>query len=192
MALRPEDKKRVEQLKEAAAFLRDGGKEPQASAVEYLLSPEGTAFVNRLRIERLRQETAEGKYGQNLSIAMPFAVRKDIKTNVARAAAEAQRKEKELAAAEDREPKKVSVSIPAEAERALEAFLAGKFVPEKPKRAARGSAEKTVNLNVRVDPKLRQRAEDFGADHAAQFGFAPRASHVIASWLIQRFTEAGS
>ena len=180
MALRPEDNKRVELLTEAAAFLRAEGKEQHAETVEFVLTPEGRTFVNRLRVQRLREEEAEGKYGQNLAIAMPVVVREDIKANVA----QAQRENP------DRSPEK-AITASSEANKALEAFLAGEFVPERPQRAARGTAEKTGNLNVRVDPDLRQRAEDFGADNAAGFGWAPRASHVIASWLVQRFTTAG-
>lgn len=176
MALRPEDNKRVELLTEAAAFLRAEGKDQHADTVEFVLTPEGRTFVNRLRVQRLREEEAEGKYGQNLAIAMPLLVREDIKANVAQAA---------------RENPGEKVTVSTEAAKALEAFLAGEFVPERPQRAARGTAEKTGNLNVRVDPDLRQRAEDFGADNAARFGWAPRASHVIASWLVQRFTTAG-
>ena len=176
VALRPEDKKRVEHLTAAASHLRAEGKTEWADTVDFVMSPEGRLFVNRLRVDRLRQETAEGKYGQNLAIAMPAPVREEIKAAIAQAARSSD----------------VKVTASTEAARALEAFLAGKFVPSMPKRAARGTAEKTVNLNVRLDPELRQRAEDYGADHAAQFGFAPRASHIISSWLVQRFTEAGS
>ncbi|MGV9226368.1 hypothetical protein ACWDPF_27290 [Streptomyces albogriseolus] len=176
MALRPEDHKRVEHLTAAASHLRAEGKTEWADTVDFVLSPEGRLFVNRLRVDRLRQETAEGKYGQNLAIAMPLPVREEIKAGIAQAARSSD----------------VKVTASTEAARALEAFLAGEFVPEQPKRAARGTAEKTVNLNVRLDPDLRQRAEDFGADNAAEFGFAPRASHIISSWLVQRFTEAGS
>lgn len=176
VALRPEDHKRVEHLTATASHLRAEGKTEWADTVDFVLSPEGRLFVNRLRVDRLRQETVEGKYGQNLAIAMPAPVREEIKAAIAQAARSSD----------------VKVTASTEAARALEAFLAGKFVPSMPKRAARGTAEKTVNLNVRLDPDLRQRAEDYGADHAAQFGFAPRASHIISSWLVQHFTEAGS
>lgn len=211
VALRPEDNERVQQLTQASAYLRTlasaadasdeaAQKAPElkdgvslrkmADAVDFVMTPEGRSFVNRLRVQRLREEEAEGKYGQNLAIAMPLAVREDIKERVAKAAKAAQKEERERAAAEGREPKKVTVSIPAEAQKSLEAFLAGEFVPERPQRAARGTAGKVGNLNVRVDPDLRQRAEDFGADNAARFGWAPRASHVIAAWLIGKFTQA--
>jgi plasmid stability protein len=169
VALRPEDKKRVDQLTEAAAHLRSTGKDEWADTVDFVLTPDGRAFLNRLRVDRLRQEESEGKFGYNLALAMPLEVREEIKATAARKKA----------------------SLPDEARKAMEAFLDGKFVPAKPQRATRGSGGEKVNLNIRVDPELRKRAEDYGADHAAQFGWAPRASHIIIGWLVQRFTEAG-
>lgn len=180
VALRPEDKKRVDQLTAAAKHLRTEGKDEWASAVEFVLTPEAGTFVNRLRVQRLRQEAAEGKFGQNLAIYTPAAVRDEVKERLAKAQRENP----------DKSPgQKITAS--SEAKKALEAFLAREFVPEQPQRAVHGSGEKRVNLNVRVDPELRQRAEDFGADHAAEFGWAPRASHIILSWLTTRFTDAG-
>lgn len=185
MALRPEDNKRVELITEAAAFLRAEGKEEHAASVDFVLTPEGRAFVNRLRVDQLRRDTAEGKFGQNLALAMPLEIREEIKAAVPRAA----REERALAAKEGRDP--VKISIPGEAEKALKAFVAGEFVPEQPQRSQRGAFEKKVNLNVRVDPGLRERAENHGADNAVEFGWAPRASHIIIGWLVKHFTEAG-
>lgn len=172
MALRPQDKKHVANLTEAAAFLRDSGKEDWAASVDLVLSGtrEGSEFLNRLRVKQLRQSDEQGEFGKNLPIYMPAAVRDEIKAGVA---------------------KVPGITVSSEANKALQAFLDGEFTPVKPQRAAHGSAPKMVNLNVRVDPDLRQRAEDYGADHASQFGFAPRASHIIAGWLIRNFTEAG-
>lgn len=178
VALRPEDKKRVDQLTAAAKHLREDGKDELAGAVDFVLTPEGRLFMNRLRVDRLRAAEAAGEFGQNLAIMMPLRVREEIKANVA----QAQR--------ENPDPN-TAITASSEANKALAAFVAGDFVPERPQRAARGTAEKTGNLNVRIDPDLRQRAEDFGADHAARFGWAPRASHIIAAWLKGRFTEAG-
>jgi hypothetical protein len=183
VALRPEDQKRVEHLTEAAAHLRSTGREEWADTVDFMLTPDGRAFLNRLRVDRLRQEDAEGKYGYNLAIGMPLTVREEIKANVAKAARENPASD----------PKK-QITLQNEATKALEAFLAGTYVPPKPQRAVRGSAEEKVNLNIRLDPdlpELRQRAEDHGADNASEFGWAPRASHVIFGWLAERFTAAG-
>lgn len=176
VALRPDDKKRVDHLTKAAAHLRETGKPEWADTVDFVLTPEGRSFLNRLRVERLRQEEAEGEFGQNLALYMPLRVREEIKASVAKAA---------------RENPGRKITVSSEAGRALEAFLAGEFVPAKPQRAARGSAEKTSNLNVRVDRELRERAENFGADNASRFGWAPRASHIITAWLVERFTQAG-
>lgn len=183
MALRPDDKKRVDHLTEAAAHLRSEGRTEWADTLDFVLTPDGRAFVNRLRVDRLREEEAEGKFGQNLALGMPLEVREEIKANVARA-------DRENPTTDPKE----RITLQNEATKALEAFLAGEFVPPKPQRATRGSFEKKVNLNIRLDPKrpeLRQRAEDFGADNAAGFGWAPRASHIIIGWLVEHFTEAG-
>lgn len=191
MALRPQDRRHVTNLTETAAFLRSSGKQEWADTVDLMLSgtQEATEFLNRLRVQHLRQSDAEGKYGQNLAIYMPTTVREEIKANVAKADREHLAKSVQAAQEAGIEIQRITVS--SEANKALEAFLTGEFTPAKPERAVRGTTQKTSNLNVRVDPALRQRAEDFGADNAARFGWAPRASHVIAAWLIQKFTEAG-
>jgi len=189
VALRPEDQQRVNDLTETAAFLRANGKEGWADTVDFIRTPEGIKFVNRLRVDRLRRETEEGKYGQNLAIAMPLVVREEIKTSVAQAQRE--NLAEELRRNVDPE-ERTTITVSSEAGKALQAFVDGEFVPVRPVRAARGSAEKTANLNVRVDADLRQRAEDFGADNAAKFGWAPRASHIITAWLVQKFTGTGA
>ncbi|RIH58566.1 hypothetical protein D3C59_33485 [Streptomyces sp. SHP22-7] len=125
VALRPEDKKRVDQLTAAAKHLREDGKDELAGAVDFVLTPEGRLFVNRLRVDRLRAAEAAGEFGQNLAIMMPLRVREEIKANVA----QAQR--------ENPNPD-TAITASSEANKALAAFVAGEFVPERPQRAARG------------------------------------------------------
>lgn len=174
MALRPTaNDLRIKRLaKSGAATLREQGKTQEADAVDFLLSPSGWPMLGRLR-------AGEGgsSLHPNLPIQMVATVRDEIKANVAKAA------EKAARAGSDE-----VVSIPAEAEKALRAFLAGEFTPEQPARVARGAGQEKANLNVRVDAQLRKDAEDYGADNAAEFGWAPRASHIIAAWLIGKYT----
>jgi hypothetical protein len=165
-------------LKEVAEHLRSTGAPAGfAETVESVMTVEGNRALARAI---MAQRELDGEIGQNLAINMPLAVREEIKANVAKAQRENP----------DRDPKK-AITATSEAAKALNAFLAGEFIPTRQPRAARGTAEETGNLNVRVDPALRQRAEDFGADHASEFGWAPRASHIISGWLVQKFTEAG-
>lgn len=164
------------QLAHAAARLREVDSPDLAEAVEEVLKPTGWGLLRRSSPEVSGSGHAD-RLPPNLPVRMPKAVREEIKRNVA--------------AAQAAKPG-VKITLATEAERALEAFLAGEFAPEQPQRLPRGAKVEWANLNVRVDAELRQRAEDFGADNAAEFGFAPRASHIISSWLIQRFTEAGS
>lgn len=160
------------QLTAAAARLREVDSPDLAEAVETVLEPNGWG---RLRRSAPEASGSGSTLDPNLPIGMLKAVRDEIKANVAAAA---------------RKRPGAGISIAAEAETALKAFLAGKFVPEQPERAPRGAGLEKANLNVRVDASLRQRAEDFGADNAAEFGWAPRASHIIAAWLTARYTTS--
>lgn len=158
-------------LTAAAARLREVDSPELAEAVEVVLAPTGWG---RLRRSALEVSGSGVELDPNLPINMLESVRDEIKRNVAAAA-----KANPVA----------GISITVEAQRALEAFLAGEFVPDKPERSPRGTGQKKVNLNVRVNADLRKRAEDYGADNAAEFGWAPRASHIISSWLIARYTK---
>lgn len=159
-------------LTAAAARLREVDSPELAEAVELTLTPTGWGRLRRSAAEVSGSGSSDA-LAPNLPIYMAKAVRDEIKKNVEAAAAA---------------KPGLGISLPAEAKAALETFLAGKFAPEKPKWAPRGTAEEKANLNVRVDADLRQRAEEYGADHAAKFGYAPRASHVIAAWLIAKYT----
>ncbi|WP_097865837.1 hypothetical protein [Streptomyces sp. rh34] len=168
MALRPEDQKRVNDLTEAAQHLRTTGAPQLADSVDYVLSMDGLAFIGRLRLERMHTQAAEGDLDPNLPMAMPRPVRDQIKSTA----------------------RQQGRDLTAEAHKALEEFCAGRFTPDRPVRAAHGSGEVKVNLNLRVNADLRARAEKHGKDVAAELGWAPRASHVITGWLIREFTGA--
>lgn len=160
------------QLTAAAARLREVDSPELAEAVELTLTPTGWGRLRRSAAE-VSGSGSSDSLPPNLPIYMVTAIRDEIYRNVAAAAA--------ARPGED-------ISVASEAAAALEAFLAGEFVPDKPERAPRGTGGKKGNLNVRVDAALRKDAEDFGADHAADFGWAPRASHIIAAWLIAKYT----
>lgn len=157
------------QLTAAAARLREVDSPDLAEAVELVLAPTGWGRLRR-SAPSVSGSGAGEELAPNLPIYMPKTLRDEIKAGVAKAPG--------------------NVTLSSEAEKALKAFVAGEFVPGKPERAARGTGGEKVNLNVRVDAELRKQAEDFGADNAAEFGWAPRASHVIAAWLIGKFTQA--
>ena len=161
---RQEDQQRVENLQRAAAYLRETGAPPElAETVDFVLTDEGRKFIGRLSWKRSDQEKP------NLPMYMPETLRADIKAAAAVAGA----------------------NLEAEAQMALEEFLAGRFTPGQTVREPRGEASKKVNLNVRVNADLRRRAENLGNDLLAQdeMTWAPKASHVIVSWFMDRLEE---
>lgn len=160
-----DDHKRVELTKQAAEHLRTGGpaRPELADAVDFLLTDEGRKFLVRLGW----QDTAQKK--PNLPMEIPETLRDAIKAKAAAAGA----------------------NLEAEAEHALNEFLAGRFTPAQPERSPRGQAPKKVNLNVRVDRALRGQADELGAQLLAdgELDWAPRTSHVIVSWFRDRLDE---
>ena len=161
---RQEDQQRVENLQRAAAHLRETGAPPElAETVDFVLTDEGRKFIGRLSWKKSDQEKP------NLPMYMPETLRADIKAAAAVAGA----------------------NLEAEAQMALEEFLAGRFTPGQTVREPRGEASKKVNLNVRVNADLRRRAENLGNDLLAQdeMTWAPKASHVIVSWFMDRLEE---
>ena len=169
MPLRPEDQKRVDELTAAAAHLRTTGAPQLADTVDFVLTPDGRSFINRLRVERLHQQEAEGAFDPNFAMQMPRPVRDEVKATA----------------------KALGGDLAVEARTALEQFLAGEFTPVRPKRATRNTFEDKVNLNIRVNKELRERADAHGKELAGTLGWEPRASHVIVNWLVRKFTEAG-
>jgi hypothetical protein len=161
---RDADRKRVEELQQASAFLREHGAPAQlADTVDFVLTEEGRKFIGRLHWKKAEQANP------NLAMQMPETLRNDIKAAAVVAGA----------------------SLEAEAQKALEEFIAGRFTPAQPFREPRGEASKKVNLNVRVNAELRRRAEVLANDLVAQdeMTWAPKVSHIIVSWFVDRLEE---
>lgn len=164
-----DDQSRVDQLHKAAAHLRSTGAEELAEHVDFVLTPEGMSFVSRLRKERFQRGIEEGDVPPNFPLFMDRDLRDGIK----------------------RKAKAAGANLAAEAEHALKLFLIGQFTPAQSKRATRGTAGPKANLNVRVDADLRSDADQLGKQLLAEdeLAWAPRASHVIVSWFVDRLEE---
>ena len=160
---RQQDQQRVAQLQQAATHLRETGKPDLADTVDFVLTDEGRKFIGRMSW----QKTGEEK--PNLAMQVPVTLRDAVKAKAAAAGA----------------------NLEAEAQRALEEFVAGSFTPAQPKKAGRGQAPAKVNLNVRVNAELRRQAEQVAGQLLSdgELDWAPRASHVIVAWFMDRVEE---
>ena len=160
---RQQDQQRVSQLQQAATHLRETGKPDLADTVDFVLTDEGRKFIGRISW----QKTGEEK--PNLAMQVPVTLRDAVKAKAAAAGA----------------------NLEAEAQRALEEFVAGSFTPARPVKAARGQAPAKVNLNVRVNAALRRQAEEVADQLLAEgeLDWAPKASHVIVAWFMDRVEE---
>lgn len=158
-----DDQQRVDNLHKAAAHLRETGAPELAETVEFVLTSDGRRFINNLAWKPREQEVP------NLAMGMTESLRSDIKSKAVSAGA----------------------NLEAEAARALEEFLAGRFTPAQPERFPHGHTPKKVNLNVRVRADLRKRADELGQQllDDGELDWAPRASHVIVSWFTDRVAE---
>ncbi|MCI3279192.1 hypothetical protein [Streptomyces cylindrosporus] len=163
MPISRDDQQRVDNLHKAAAHLRETGKPELAETVEFVLTSDGRRFINNLAWKPREQEVP------NLAMQMPETLRGDIKSKAARAGA----------------------NLEAEAARALEEFVAGRFTPAQPVRSKPGETPKKVNLNVRVRADLRAQADEVGRQllEEGELDWAPRSSHVIVAWFMDRVAE---
>ncbi|MFD9721035.1 hypothetical protein [Streptomyces sp. NPDC059076] len=161
--LRPDDEKHRNNLLTASTRLRDTGHEELADSVDYVLSPEGAAFIGRLRLDRLGSDP---NTGSTLPIRLPKAERDQIKAR-AKAAGE---------------------SLSQEAEKGLRAFIDGRFVPQPKPRARRnsGALSSAVVLNVRTDAGLNEQA-DTKAKEMQEAGTRISLSAVVYDWLCQQY-----
>lgn len=170
VALSPKDQDIHDRLVAASTKLNQVGEPGLAEAVDLVLTPEGAAFVGRLRVERHTQAIESGDAFPNLPVSMETALRDRLK-----AAAKAEK-----------------ASLTDEAHEALRRFVAGDFRPTRPKRSEYGAGTEKVNLNLRIDPELRRQADEAGKELADELGWKPLASHVIRDWLVHRFPAAAS
>jgi hypothetical protein len=155
------DQDRVEQLRQASAHLRETGAPKLADAVDFVLTDEGANFIGRLRWK----ETAEEN--PNLPLSMPTVLRDLIKKNAA-----AQGK-----------------NLTTQAVVALNAFLAGDFVPQRQERGKPGTALPKSNLNIRVNRELRAQVDAHGKKlmEDGVLDWAPLTSHVLKAWYAEKF-----
>jgi hypothetical protein len=155
------DQDRVEQLRQASAHLRETGAPKLADAVDFVLTDEGANFIGRLRWK----ETAEEN--PNLPLSMPTVLRDLIKKNAA-----AQGK-----------------NLTTQAVVALNAFLAGDFVPQRQERGKPGTALPKSNLNIRVNRELRAQVDAHGRKlmEDGVLDWAPLTSHVLKAWYAEKF-----
>lgn len=164
MPLSQSDQQRVEQLHQASAHLRSTGAPQLADAVDFVLTDEGANFVSRLRWKEAGQENP------NLPLLMPTVLRDRIKEGA----------------------KLEGKSLTTQAVVALNAFLDGKFMPERPQRAPYGSKVATSNLNVRVNAELRRRVDEYGQQlkDNGTLDWAPKTTNVLKAWFAERFASA--
>ncbi|PPS89552.1 hypothetical protein [Streptomyces sp. MH60] len=176
------DQQRAEQIQQAAATLHKladmttidsalpspafpapASLRQMAEAVASMLTEEGEDFARRLNQKRVIQKKP------NLPLRLPETLRDDIKAAAVISGA----------------------SLDGEAHQALQEFLAGRFTPKQPVRAARGDGAKSVNLNIRVDPALRKQAEDLGHELLAhgKLTWAPKVTQIIRAWLVERLDD---
>ncbi|MGW7636060.1 hypothetical protein [Streptomyces decoyicus] len=160
--MRPETLKPLVQLKQAATRLRAADEPELADAVEYVTTREGNTAVMRAIMQQLE---IDGEIQPTLAVTMPEPVREEIKATA----------------------KAKGESLTAQANEALAAFLAGTYFPATRPRAAYGTAERRVNLNLRPNRELRIQADARGKEMESELGWAPRASNVIISWLWEKF-----
>lgn len=72
-------------------------------------------------------------------------------------------------------------------EEGLRRFVAGKFVPEKPLRSARGSATAKVNLNTRVTKTLLDQVAELCPARSEELGWRVTPGLVAMSWLYSEY-----
>lgn len=160
MALSPKDQKHRDNLTKAAHALRETGKPDLAESVDYVLSPDGIAFIGRLRLDRFTTESE----GTTIPVRLQEAERDQLHAR-AKAAGE---------------------SLSKAAKEGLREFVSGSFTPAPKKRARRGSFGKTVNLNVKTDDALSEQA-DAKCKELQESGQRVFVSTVVYDWLCRRY-----
>ncbi|MFE6126703.1 hypothetical protein ACFQ6Q_00300 [Streptomyces sp. NPDC056437] len=162
MPLRPEDEQHRRNLVAASDHLRTAGKEDLAASVDHVLSPQGVAFVGRLRVDRLETDP---NLGDNVPMKVTESER-DLLKNAAEASGR---------------------PLSSDATEGLQAFVAGDFMPQPRARARRNSGATSVSvvLNVRVDPRALKQAEARQKE-LKEAGTRVPVSTVVYDWLCRQ------
>ncbi|MFZ4138612.1 hypothetical protein [Streptomyces koyangensis] len=145
-----------DRLHAASAALREAGRDDLANAVDEILVPNGWG---RLR----RSDPGAGDGAGNFAIYTSPTRHEHILTS-ARAAGD---------------------KLVDRVNEGLRLFLTGEFIPEKPKRAPRGSGARGVNINVRPSETLRLRAKERCEQIAPELGWKPTVSGVALAYLLR-------
>ncbi|WP_331756746.1 hypothetical protein [Streptomyces decoyicus] len=161
--MRPETTRPLTQLKQVATHLRSTGEPELAEFVEYATTTAGNKALMRAIMQ---QREIDGEIQPTFMVTIPERVRTQIKTKA----------------------EKAGEDLTEQANEALTAFIDGEYLPTQPMRAAYGSNVKKKNLNLRPSRDLRAQADARGKELEAELGWAPRASHVITSWLWERYS----
>ncbi|MEV5915809.1 hypothetical protein AB0M00_43870 [Streptomyces chartreusis] len=157
------DQQRVAKVKQAAARLREVDSPELAEHVDFLLTDEGRKFIGRVNW----QKTADEK--PNMPLYMPEKLRDAIKAKAAAAGA----------------------NLEAEADHAIDEFLAGRFTPAQPVTAPRGQAPVKKNLNVRLLSVKRAQAEALSRQLLAEgeLDWEPNITNILSSYFADRVEE---
>ncbi|MFG2532805.1 hypothetical protein [Streptomyces sp. NPDC048516] len=154
-----------QRLTTAAAKLREPGTPDPgvladaAEAIDEALAPNGWSKLRRT------EPTAVSKLSPNKSIHMERSLRTHLHQ-----AAEAK-----------------GVALSDLAEEGLRLFIAGKYVPERPQRAATNPDERdSVTLNVALDKDLRAQADARGKElkDAGELDWAPKTTQIVKAYLL--------
>lgn len=163
MPVSKDDQKRIDQLQEAATVLRSHQREDLAGAVDFVQTPQGARMIQRL------SWSAQADDKPNYPLTLDEGLRDEIKARA----------------------KAAGATLTAEAEAGLQAYIDGKFLPERPAKAKPGTAKPKKNLNVRMSEELRRAAEDHGEKllEDGVLDWIPRVSQILIPWFELRVRQ---
>lgn len=147
--------------------------EQYAEAVDAVLAPRGW--------ELLKRPTVSATARQNMGLYMAVAVK---------AALEAKARAEAGEAAQPGQPVKDPGTILGEVvDEGFKHFIDGKFTPDRPVKKPRGQgpAITKMNLNVRADPALRDRAAELCPAKSVELGWTVTPGLVAMAWLFSEY-----